>query len=89
LGTLLGAIFSALAVPALTFTGTTSSGVSSSISNGAFYLAQTIPPIQIVVPPSLSIALAVFLCICIISLGLMVRVVSRPSMSQILRLNED
>jgi hypothetical protein len=89
LGIVLGAIFSALAVPALTFTGTTPSGVSSAISNGAFYLAQSIPPIQIVVPPSLSIALGVFLVICIGSLGLMVRVVSRPSMSQVLRLNED
>jgi Tfp pilus assembly protein PilX len=48
-----------------------------------------VPPIQIVIPPMLVIALAVLVIICIVALGMMIRVVSRPSISQTLRLNED
>jgi Tfp pilus assembly protein PilX len=42
-----------------------------------------------VIPSSLVIALVVLVVICIVALGMMVRIVSRPSISQTLRLNED
>lgn len=46
-------------------------------------------PVHIVVPISLIVTLALLIGIFIVTLGMMVRVVSRPSMSQTLRLNED
>jgi putative ABC transport system permease protein len=90
LGTILGAIFSVLVVPALIFTSVAPpSGVTSGVSSGAFYLAQMIPPIQIVIPPALGIALAVLVALCIVALVMMTAIVLRSSMSQTLRINED
>ncbi|HLI90229.1 MAG TPA: FtsX-like permease family protein [Ktedonobacteraceae bacterium] len=90
LGAILGAIFSALVVPALIFTSVAPpEGTTSGISSGAFYLAQTIPPIQIVAPPALGIALVVLVALCIIALIMMTAIVLRSSMSQTLRVNED
>lgn len=89
LGILFGAIFSALVVPQLIFTSVGSSGASSDLTNSQFFVTQSVPPIQIVIPSSLVIALVVLVVICIVALGMMVRIVSRPSISQTLRLNED
>jgi hypothetical protein len=50
---------------------------------------QGIPPIQIVIPGSLGFAVLALVVICVITLTMMVRVVSRLSISQTLRLNED
>ncbi len=46
-------------------------------------------PVQIIVPASLVFTLGAFIVVFILALGMMVRIVSRPSMSQTLRLNED
>ena len=46
-------------------------------------------PVQIIVPASLVFTLGAFIAVFILALGMMVRIVSRPSMSQTLRLNED
>ncbi len=46
-------------------------------------------PVQIIVPTSLVLTLGAFIAVFILALGMMVRIVSRPSMSQMLRLNED
>jgi putative ABC transport system permease protein len=89
LGILLGAIFSVLVVPQLIFTSVASSSPSSDLTSNQFYVAQSVPPIQIVVPPSLIVALVIIVIICVVAIGIMVRVVSRPSISQTLRLNED
>ena len=89
LGILFGALFSALVIPGLVFTSVAPSGATSQISSGTFYGIQSVPPIQIVVPTSLGIALVLLVAICIIALAMMVRVVSRTSISQALRLNED
>ncbi|HLQ29415.1 MAG TPA: hypothetical protein VK140_09290, partial [Ktedonobacteraceae bacterium] len=88
-GILFGAILSALVVPVLVFTSVGPGGVTSDTSSGAFYVAQSVPPIQVIIPPSLGIALAVLVVICVVALGMMVRIVSQPSISQTLRLNED
>lgn len=84
-----GAIFTALVVPQLVFTSVTQNTISSDMSTEAFYLAQSVPPIQIVLPPSLGIALAALVALCIVTLVLVVRVVARSSMGQVLRLNAD
>ncbi|HYT35069.1 MAG TPA: ABC transporter permease [Ktedonobacteraceae bacterium] len=89
LGIFCGAIFSVLVVPQLIFTSVGLSGANSDLTSSQFYVAQSVPPIQIVIPTSLVVALAVLVIICIVALGMMIRVVSRPSISQTLRLNED
>jgi putative ABC transport system permease protein len=89
LGILFGAIFSALVVPQLIYTSVGSSGATSDLTSSQFYVAQSVPPIQIVIPPSLLVTLVVLVVICVVALGMMIRVVSRPSISQTLRLNED
>jgi ABC-type antimicrobial peptide transport system permease subunit len=89
LGILFGAIFSTLVVPQLIFTSVGSSGTSSDLTNSQFDVTQSVPPIQIDIPPMLAIALAILVVICVVALGMMIRAVSRPSISQTLRLNED
>jgi putative ABC transport system permease protein len=89
LGILFGAVFSALVVPRLIFTSVGSSSAFSDLTSNQFYVMQSVPPIQIVIPPLLLIALALIVIICVVALGPMIRIVSRPSISQTLRLNED
>jgi ABC-type lipoprotein release transport system permease subunit len=86
LGLLFGVLLSLLALPSLIFT---SAGSSVTISTGEFYVIQSVPPISVVIPITLWIALAVLIIICIVAIWMMVRIVSRPSISQTLRLNED
>jgi len=51
LGILFGAVFSALVVPRLIFTSVASSNTSSDLASNQFYVTQSVPPIQIVIPP--------------------------------------
>jgi len=88
-GIIFGAILSALVIPALVITSVASNAINSDISSGGLYTAQTIPPVQMIVPTSLSIILGVLIVICIVVLATMVRTVSRPVISQVLRLDED
>jgi FtsX-like permease family protein len=89
LGILFGAIFSILVVPRLIFTSVASGSASSDLSNNQFYVTQSVPPIQIIIPPLLAVALAILVVICVVALGIMIRMVLRPSISQTLRLNND
>ncbi len=89
LGLLFGAILAALALPVLAFTSVPSIGANSGLSSSGFFLLQDVPPIQIVIPAALVYILIALVLICIIALALMVRIVTRPSVSQTLRLNED
>ncbi len=86
LGTVFGILLSLLVLPSLVYTGV---GLSGDTTSGQFYLVQTIPPIQVVLPLTLLLVIAALIVICVISLAMMVRVVSKPSMNQTLRLNED
>lgn len=89
LGLLFGALLAFLALPVIIFTSVPSTGASSGLSSSAFFLLQNVPPIQVVVPASLVVVLLALVVICAVALSLMVRVVSRPSIGQALRLNED
>jgi len=73
----------------LAFTSVSSVGANSGLSSSGFFLLQDVPPIQIVIPAALVYILIALVLICIIALALMVRIVTRPSVSQTLRLNED
>jgi putative ABC transport system permease protein len=86
LGTVFGILLSLLVLPSLVYTGV---GLSGDTTSGQFYLVQTIPPIQVVLPLTLLLVIAALIIICVIALAMMVRIVSKPSMNQTLRLNED
>jgi ABC-type antimicrobial peptide transport system permease subunit len=89
LGIFFGLIFSLVVIPALAFTSVPPAGIIGDISSQAFFALQNTPQVEIVFPTSLWIALGLLVAICAIALGMMVRIVSRPSISQTLRLNED
>lgn len=80
-----GALLSFSVIPALTFTNLNAEDLSSN----QFYALQSALPTQIVIPSSLPLALFVLIAIYAIALTMMVRVVSKPSLGQVLRLNED
>ncbi len=88
LGTIGGILFSKLVLPYLVYTGLTSAA-NSDTSSAQYYLAQSVPPVQIIIPSSLSLILASLAAICIVVLAMMVFTASRPSINQTLRLNED
>jgi hypothetical protein len=80
-------LLSFLVLPAFVFT---SSLGNSANATGTFYITQSVPPIQMIIPGVLiAIAIGILVAICIIALGMMVRVVSRPALSSTLRLNSD
>jgi hypothetical protein len=87
LGVALGALLTWTGVPNLVFTNPIAPG--NLTSNAEFYVIQHVLPVQVVVPGTLGIAGGAFLAISGLALALMTRLVSRPSISQTLRLNED
>jgi ABC-type antimicrobial peptide transport system permease subunit len=89
LGFFFGWLLSMLVLPSLIFTSILPNQISGSVDSQTFYAAQNTPPIQVVIPPALWIALGVLIALCIVALSMMVRIVSRPSIAQVLRLNED
>jgi putative ABC transport system permease protein len=86
LGAVFGGLLAATVVPALVFSSTPQ---AQGISGGEFYVIQRVLAVQVVMPPSLLIALALLILLCIIALGMMARIVSKPSIGQALRLDED
>lgn len=89
LGLIFGTILSALVLPALIFSSVLPSQITGNISPAQFYAVQSVPSINMVIPASLAIALGILIAICVVALGMMVFIVSRPSIGQTLRLNED
>ena len=88
-----GVLLSDLVLPTLVFTSVLPSQlagqITGSIPSAEFFAAQNAPPLQIIFPPSLAVALGTLGMICLLALAMMVYGVSRPSMQQVLRLNED
>ena len=93
LGIACGTLLSSLVLPTLTFTTILPSQVAGRITgiipSSELYAAQNVPPIQMNIPSSLVIVLGILIFMCVIALGVTVRLISRPSTSQVLRLNED
>jgi hypothetical protein len=87
LGVLFGALLIATIVPALVFVGAPNN--AASISSGEFYVIQHVLPIPIIIPQSVGVVFAGIVVICIAALLMMARTVSKPSIGQTLRLNED
>lgn len=85
LGVLLSVVFSLFVLPVFVF-----SPVSGASSAETFYLVQTVPSIQVSMSVWSVVGLLVGIAlICALALGLMQRVVIRPQLGQILRLDED
>lgn len=89
LGIVFGAVLSVTAIPSLVFSSVPNTGITSASSSEQFYALQHVIPIQITVPASLLGALLLLIIICSIALWMMVRVVTQPTLGQMLRLNED
>jgi ABC-type lipoprotein release transport system permease subunit len=87
LGLIFGLILAFTIVPALAFTGAPQHG--QTLSSGEFYAIQHVLPVQLVFPPSLAVVFGLLIALCAAALWLMARVVSRPALSQTLRLSED
>ncbi|MGH2506268.1 MAG: FtsX-like permease family protein [Ktedonobacteraceae bacterium] len=89
LGVGLSVLFSLLILPVFVFTPLAGGNVALSTTD-AFYVVQSVPTIQVIVPIVPVVALlAGLILICVLALGMMVRVVTQPHMSQELRVDED
>lgn len=87
LGVAFGLLLSFLVLPAFVFT---SSAGTISGGTGVFYVTQNVPPLQVAIPILLiGLAVGLLVAVCIVALGMMIRVVSRPALSSMLRLNGD
>jgi putative ABC transport system permease protein len=89
LGVILGALLVFTAVPALVFTGGEASAAIGYVSATQFYDLQHILPSRVILPLSLSIALLVLVIICIAALVFMAQMAVRPTMSAVLRIDEN
>jgi putative ABC transport system permease protein len=89
LGLLFGLFLTFTVVPTLVFTSVPVSGLGSVLSSNQFYGLQSAIPVQIVFSPLLVVVLITLIIVCALVVGTMVRVVSRPSLGQMVRLNED
>jgi hypothetical protein len=87
LGVGFGAVLVFTSVPGLLFAnpGTPSNPISSDM----LYVIQQVLPPPIVLSPTLLVGFAALVFICLLSIWMMARMVSRPSLTQTLRLNED
>ncbi|GHO44858.1 FtsX-like permease family protein [Ktedonospora formicarum] len=88
LGLAFGALLATTVVPSLTVTSIPPTAAST-LDSTTFYALQSLLPTRLVFSSELLFALIVLILICIIALAMMIRVVSKPSMGQALRLNED
>lgn len=89
LGVILSVLFALVVLPVFVFSPLVGVDIAEASAN-VFYLVQSVPAIQIVVPFwSVIGMLAVLVAICVIALGMMIRVVVRPQLGQTLRVDED
>ena len=88
LGLLFGALLSLATIPPLIFSGVLPIDLVDAPTL-SLYTTQHAIPSQIILPPSLGLALTLLLVFCVLALGLMTRLAQRPLLGQILRLDED
>lgn len=84
LGMGFGTLLSYNIIPAITYTD-----LGTNVSQDQFYALQSAFPIQVVVSPMLASGLLALAALFLVALIMMVRMVSLPTLSQTLRLNED
>ncbi len=87
LGVAFGLLLSFLILPAFVLT---SSIANPAGGTGVFYVMQGVPPIQTIIPAILiAMVVGILLAVCILALGMMVRIVSRPVLSGVLRIDNN
>jgi hypothetical protein len=87
LGVTFGLLLSFLILPAFIFTSPTGNVPGAT---GLLYIAQSVPPVQMVIPAvSITLAMGLVIALCLIALSMMVRIVSWPAPGGTLRLNSD
>lgn len=94
-----GLLFSRIVAPGLLYTPANTVGFAQAISgssglnmtgSGLLYLVQGVPAPQVVFPlVSILVVIVIVIVVCALALALMVRLVTRPALSEVLRLNED
>ena len=89
LGVVFAVVLALLVVPNLVFTTTPVSGENTYLGGAEFYALQYIVPTRIIYPSSLWLALGCFVVICVLAILMMIRLVLHPTLSHMLRLNED
>jgi hypothetical protein len=86
LGIGISVLMSLIILPAFIF----SEFSTITVTTLAFYVVQSLPAVRIVTPVGpIAAVLAGLVGICVLVLGTMTRVVTRPQIGQTLRLNED
>lgn len=89
LGVVLSILFALIILPAFIFSPL-ASGDAANVGAEAFYVVQTVPAIQVIIPPGPMLGvLAALVATCILALILMARIVIRSDMSSTLRVDED
>lgn len=87
LGVAFGILLSYLVLPAFVFTSPVGDLAGGT---GVFYVAQSVPPIQMIVPGVLiALVIGILVAVCIVIVGIMMRFASRPALSNTLRLPDD
>ncbi|HXR65797.1 MAG TPA: FtsX-like permease family protein [Ktedonobacteraceae bacterium] len=87
LGISFGIVLSYLVLPTFVFTAPVG---NAGAGTGVFYITQSVPPIQTIIPGVLiALIIGVLVAVCIVIVGIMVRSASRPALGNILRLPGD
>lgn len=89
LGLLFGALLISTLIPTLILNNLPTQGNLSRLSNNQFFALQHILPAHLVVPDTLIFTIVALVIICLVTLVMMVRMVSRPVLGQALRINQD
>jgi hypothetical protein len=88
LGISSGLLLAVIALPALISSAVVAPGSSLDTTTALPSLAD-MPDLHIIYPPLLLLVLGLLIAICGITIGMLARQVSRPAISQTLRLNAD
>ncbi|HET8845432.1 MAG TPA: FtsX-like permease family protein [Ktedonobacteraceae bacterium] len=88
MGSLFGFLLALIAVPPLVVSGVPLANTQQ-LAAGTAYSLQSLLPARLVLPPSLFLALAGLVILCLVSLALVIQIALRPTLGQQLRLNED
>ncbi len=89
LGVGFGILFSLYVLPSLILTSVNASQLSDIGASTDLYALQSVPPVRIIIPNMLLLELAGGVVLYMLASGIFMSIVSRTSMSQVLRLNED
>ena len=89
LGAGFGILFSTFALPVLILTSVNASQLPDTGASTDLYALQSVPPVRIIIPNMLLLELFMVVVLYMVVSGIIMRIVSISSMSQVLRLNED